>query len=58
MTVDNRDRAIATISHAVVGDYTFKLTVTDNEGLQASTAINLQVKPGKYLINMKLCVAN
>ena len=45
--IENSDRALATVSKLSVGEYKFKLTVTDEEGLQTSATMTVTVKESK-----------
>ena len=45
--IENADRALATVSKLSVGEYKFKLTVADEEGLQTSATMTVTVKESK-----------
>ena len=47
MPIENADRALATVSKLSVGEYKFKLTVADEEGLQTSATMTVTVKESK-----------
>jgi hypothetical protein len=50
VSIGNADRAMATAAKLTVGEYKFKLTVRDNEGLSDSSTITVIVKPGQFCI--------
>ena len=45
--IENSDRALATVSKLTAGEYKFRLTVTDEEGLQSSATLTVTVKESK-----------
>lgn len=45
LTINNASAAIANVTPATVGSYTFRVTVTDNQGGVATSSVNLNVTP-------------
>jgi hypothetical protein len=54
ISIDNADRAVATAAKLLLGEYKFKLTVKDNEGLSDGSTITVTVKQGKCSIISKV----
>ena len=50
-TVQNGDRAVATVSDLQEGTYKFQLTVADAEGLTGRDVLTVTVKRGKVARN-------
>lgn len=48
VSIENADRAVATASKLSIGEYKFKLTVKDNEGLTDSHVLTILVKQSKF----------
>lgn len=49
-TVENADRAVATVSKLSVGSYSFKLVVKDSEGLTNEDVVKITVKEGRCVV--------
>ena len=49
-TVENADRALATVSKLTVGSYSFKLIVKDSEGLTNEAVVKITVKEGRCFV--------
>lgn len=47
VAIENADRAVATVSRLQVGEYKFRLTVTDEQKSQASDTTTVLVKQGR-----------
>ena len=52
--IQNADRAVATVTNLVAGEYKFRLTVKDAEGLTGSAVVAITVHESLYIINLTM----